>query len=95
MSNDNVFKALADGNRRKIIGLLREGSMTAGEIAGHFNISKPSISEHLKILKNANIVYAEKEGQYITYFLNTTVFQDLIAFFFDLTKKKEDAKEIK
>ena len=87
MSNDSVFKALADGNRRKIIDLLRKKNLTAGEIAGFFNISKPSISKHLKILRNANIVFSEKNGQFITYSLNTTVFQDIISFFLDLTDK--------
>lgn len=89
MTRDNVFKALADGNRRKIIGLLRKRPMTAGDIASHFSISKPSISEHLKILKNANILHSEKNGQFITYYLNTTVLQDMVGFFMDLTTKKE------
>ncbi len=64
--------------------------MTAGEIADNFNISKPSISEHLKILKNANIVHSEKNGQFITYYLNTSVFQDLVSFFLNISKKNKE-----
>ncbi|RLC50069.1 MAG: ArsR family transcriptional regulator, partial [Candidatus Cloacimonadota bacterium] len=64
MLNDKVFKALSDKNRRKIIRLLQKNDMTAGEIAAHFNISKPSISEHLKILKNADLIGSEKNGQF-------------------------------
>ncbi len=86
MLNDKVFKALADANRRKIISLLRKKDMTAGEIAGHFNISKPSISEHLKILKNANLISSEKNGQFITYFLNSSILEDVISYFIEIVK---------
>ncbi|RLC49535.1 MAG: transcriptional regulator, partial [Candidatus Cloacimonadota bacterium] len=64
MFNDKVFKALADASRRKIITLLKGRDMTAGEIADQFNISKPSISEHLKILKNADLIGSERNGQF-------------------------------
>jgi len=87
MNDDSIFKALSDKNRRKIISLLRKRGMTAGEIADNFDISKPSISEHLKILKNADIVYSEKNGQFITYYLNATVFEELASFFMDIVKK--------
>jgi DNA-binding transcriptional ArsR family regulator len=87
MVKDSVFKALADKNRRKIISLLRKENMNAGEIASHFDISKPSISDHLKILKNANIVYSKKKGQFVNYYLNTTVFQDIVSFFLDIKTK--------
>ena len=60
--------------------------MTAGEIADYFQISKPSISHHLSILKNADMVLDERHGQNIIYSLNMTVFQDLIKWFFDFTK---------
>ncbi|MCP4677512.1 MAG: winged helix-turn-helix transcriptional regulator [Deltaproteobacteria bacterium] len=93
MTADKVFKALSDKNRRKIISLLRQREMTAGEIAKHFNISKPSISEHLKILRNADVVYSEKQGQFVTYYLNTTVFQDLISFLIGLSDDKETGEK--
>ncbi len=59
--------------------------MTAGEIANHFSISKPSISHHLSILKQADLVQDEREGQNIIYSLNTSVLDDLITWFLDLT----------
>ena len=63
--------------------------MTAGEISDHFNISKPSISHHLNILKQADLVLDERQGQNILYSLNTTVFQEILSFFLNLTDKKE------
>jgi len=87
MIADRVFKALADSKRRKIITLLRKGDLNAGQIASHFQISKPSISEHLKVLKHANIIYSRKRGQYVVYHLNTTVIQDIIHFFMEWKEK--------
>ena len=84
MLSDKVFKALSDANRRKIISLLRKKDMTAGEIADHFNISKPSISEHLKILKNADLISSEKNGQFITCFLNSSILEDVISYFMEI-----------
>lgn len=80
---NNAFKALADPTRRQILKLLQEKDLTAGEIADYFNISKPSISHHLSALKNADLIISERQGQFIYYSLNTTVFQDLIKWFFD------------
>ena len=80
MVSDKVFKALSDANRRKIIDLLKKKEMTAGEIAQHFNVSKPTISEHLKTLKNADLIQFEKNGQFITYFLNTSVLEDFLSY---------------
>ncbi|MED1783413.1 autorepressor SdpR family transcription factor [Brevibacillus fortis] len=78
MSMNYAFKALSDPTRRKILDLLREKDMTAGEIADHFQMTKPSISHHLSLLKQAQMVYDERKGQNIYYSLNTTVFQDLL-----------------
>lgn len=89
-----IFKALADANRRKILQLLQKGDLTAGEIAAQFNISKPSISHHLNILKQANLVQDIRKGQNIFYSLNTTVFQDMIAWFYNVAKMP-DENEIK
>ena len=83
---NNVFKALSDSTRRKILELLAKKDMNAGEIAEYFNISKPSISHHLTILKNADLISDERKGQNIVYSLNTTVFQDVVRWFFDITK---------
>jgi ArsR family transcriptional regulator, arsenate/arsenite/antimonite-responsive transcriptional repressor len=88
MLNDKVFKALSDKNRRKIINLLKKKDMTAGEIADEFNISKPSISEHLKILKNANLISSERNGQFITYYLNTSVLEDVVSYFMEIVSSE-------
>lgn len=91
---NNLFKALSDPTRREILKMLKEGDMTAGDIADRFNISKPSISHHLNILKQATLVQDERQGQFIHYCLNTTVFQDLMGWFYDILKvKDEEASE--
>ena len=64
-----AFKALSDGTRRKILELLKEGDLNAGQIAEHFSVSKPSISHHLNILKEAEFVQERREGQNIIYTL--------------------------
>ncbi len=78
LSVNELFKALSDENRRKILDLLRKGDLTAGEIAENFEMSKAGISQHLSVLKNAELVYAIKKGQYVYYSLNSTVFQDVL-----------------
>lgn len=83
-----LFKALGDPTRREIIELLRKRDMNAGEIAEHFSISKPSISHHLDLLRQANVVISIKEGQFITYSLNTTVFDEMVKWVIDLSDKK-------
>jgi len=75
--------------RRAIIELLRDRDMTAGEIADRFNISKPSISHHLDLLKRAGVIVGIKNGQFITYSLNATVFDELVKWIFDMTKRKK------
>ena len=87
MVSDKVFKALSDANRRKIIDLLKKKEMTAGEIAQHFSVSKPTISEHLKTLKNADLIESEKNGQFITYFLNTSVLEDFLSHMINIFGK--------
>jgi ArsR family transcriptional regulator len=84
-----LFKALGDPTRRQIIELLRKRDMTAGEIADYFSISKPSISHHLDLLKQANVVMSIKEGQFITYSLNTTVFDEMVKWVMDLSDKQQ------
>ncbi|MGI8892974.1 MAG: autorepressor SdpR family transcription factor [Bacteroidia bacterium] len=85
-----LFKALGDKTRREILELLKKKDMTAGEIADEFNITKPSISHHLDILKQANLVSAGKNGQFITYSLNTTEFEELIKWFISISKDKNN-----
>ncbi|HKO82866.1 MAG TPA: autorepressor SdpR family transcription factor [Chitinophagaceae bacterium] len=83
-----IFKALNDPTRREILQLLQERDMTAGEIVERFNISGPSISHHLDLLKQAKLVIAEKEGQYVYYSLNTTVVDEIMKWFMQFKSKK-------
>ena len=84
-----LFKALNDSTRREILELLKKGDLTAGEIADQFNISKPSISHHLDLLKQAGLVESLKEGQYIYYSLNTTVMDEIVKWFVGFKTKKK------
>ncbi|PLX15565.1 MAG: transcriptional regulator [Candidatus Muiribacterium halophilum] len=86
---NNIFKALADPNRRKILKLLREKDMFVGDILENLNITGASLSHHLQILKNADLVLSEKKGQYVEYSLNTTVFQDVLKWIYDITDKDD------
>ena len=81
-----LFKALNDSTRREILELLKKGDLTAGEIADRFNISKPSISHHLDLLKQAGLVHSTKEGQFIYYSLNTTVMDEMLKWIIKLKK---------
>ena len=83
----DVWNALADPTRRKILELLSGGDMAAGEISDNFNMAKPSVSHHLSILKNADLIYGEKSGQNIIYSINTTVFQDVMLTLSELLNK--------
>lgn len=84
-----AFKALADPTRRHILELLRTKDLTAGEIAEHFDMTKPSLSHHLSTLKTAGLVDAERDGQNIIYGLNTSVLQDLMSWFYTFTDRSE------
>lgn len=84
-----LFKALNDSTRRKILELLRKNDMTAGDIADEFEISKPSISHHLDLLKQAGLVEAMKKGQFIFYSLNTTVVDEIVQWFIQFKSKKK------
>ena len=81
---NNLFKALNDETRRKILDLLKEGDMNAGEIADEFNISKPSISHHLDLLKQAGLISSEKKGQFVEYSLNTSILDDVLSWIYKL-----------
>lgn len=89
MSATLVFKALSDPTRRSIIELLKTQDMTAGDIAEHFQMTKPSISHHLHTLQNAGLVLSERKGQHIIYSLNTTVFQDIVAWMLTVSGKEK------
>ena len=83
-----VFKDLSDETRRKILKLLNEKDMTAGEISNHFNMSKPAISKHLDILKEAELISFEKKGQFLIYSINVSVLQEALGGFLEIFSKK-------
>jgi len=86
---NHLFKALNDPTRRAILEMLKEGDMNAGEIADRFQMTKPSISHHLDLLKQAELVVAVKEGQFINYSLNTTVMDEVLKWVVQFTKTKK------
>ena len=86
---NTIFKALNDPTRRKILRMLREKEMTAGDIADAFQISKPSISHHLDLLKRADLVMCERKGQFLIYSLNTTVLEETANWLLDLMSKTD------
>lgn len=86
----DVWKALADPTRRKILSLLKDKDMNAGEIANEFNMTRPSISNHLNILRQADLVDAEKVGQNVNYSLKTSVLQDVLKLISDLSSRGKD-----
>lgn len=88
MSFQETFKALSDPTRREILNLLKEGKKSAGEITEHFQMTGATISHHLSILKQANLVTDEKNGKYIYYELNLTVLYELLGWIQSF--KKED-----
>lgn len=82
-----VFKALSDQTRREILQLLNKKDMSAGEISDHFNMSKPSISKHLDILREAELISSEKKGQFVIYSINTSIIQEVIGDFLEIFTK--------
>lgn len=93
MPMNDAFKALADPTRREILRLLRGGERTAGELARHFDMTKPSMSHHFTVLKQADLIASRREGQQIYYFLNTTVVEDLLALVWGLLADRDGPKE--
>lgn len=87
-----VFKALADPSRREILRLLTSGEKTASELSAHFDLSKPSVSHHFSVLKEADLIRSRREGQQIFYSLNTTVMQDLVGWLMDLYQARSKAE---
>jgi DNA-binding transcriptional ArsR family regulator len=80
VSSNQTFRALADPTRREILDLLRRGEMTAGALAEKFDMTKPSMSHHFAVLKDADLITSRRDGQQIWYGLNTTVVQDLMGW---------------
>ncbi|MBQ8598675.1 MAG: winged helix-turn-helix transcriptional regulator [Oscillospiraceae bacterium] len=87
MSYQETFKALSDKTRREILTLLRAGPLSVGEIGAHFDITGATLSHHLSILKQADLIIDSKKGKFIYYELNTTVLDDIIVWIKSLTKE--------
>lgn len=85
----DVMKALADPTRRKILNLLKRRSLSAGEIAEHFDISFPAVSKHLSVLKQADLIRDRREGKYIYFELNASVLDEALLWLTDLKGESE------
>lgn len=86
MGFQETFKALSDPTRREIVTLLRDGKLSAGEIVSHFSSTNATISHHLSVLKQADLISDEKVGKYIFYELNTSVIDEIIGWITSLKK---------
>ncbi len=86
---DSVFQALSDPNRRKVIRLLKKKDMSVSDLLKNFEITQASLSHHLDILKRAKLVIAERQGQFVIYSLNTSVFEEIIAWSMKLLDRKK------
>ncbi len=90
MSLQNTLKALSDPIRREILNLLKEGRMSAGEIVERFDVTGASISRHLSVLKDADLIRDKREGKFIYYELNASVLEEILLWVKDLKGEKED-----
>ena len=93
MSFTNTFKALSHPVRREILDLLKMGKMSAGEIADQFELTGATISHHLSVLKQADLVVESREKNFIYYELNTSVLEDMMVWLADLKGSKKDENE--
>ncbi|HOX97034.1 MAG TPA: autorepressor SdpR family transcription factor [bacterium] len=84
---DLIFKALSDPSRRKILDLLRKKDMSVSELQSHFNFTQASLSHHLDILKRAQLLTVERQGQFMIYSLNLSVFESVVKFLFNFFKE--------
>ena len=89
---NQLFKALNDPTRREILEILGKSDLSAGDIADRFEMSKPSISHHLDLLRQAGLVESVKKGQFIYYSINTTVFDELVKWMLTFRKSKNKVK---
>jgi DNA-binding transcriptional ArsR family regulator len=78
---NKVFKALSDPTRRQVLTLLREGPLTAGDLAGHFEVSKPTMSAHFSVLREADLIASSKQGKTVVYCLKLSVLEDALLGF--------------
>lgn len=92
MSLQLSLRALADPIRREILNLLKKGRLSAGDIAGHFDVTNASISRHLSVLKEADLIRDTREGKFIYYDLNASVLEELLLWIADLKGENDHEK---
>ena len=92
---NQVFKALSDPTRRRVLQLLRKGPMSAGELSDQFDFSKPTMSAHFAVLKEADLVHAEKVGKSVIYHLKLSVLEEALLGFIDTFGLSAEAPEPK
>ena len=93
MGLQNTLKALSDPIRREILNLLKNGKMSAGDIADHFEVTDASISRHLSVLKDADLIRDKREGKYIYYDLNASVLEEIMLWIADLKGENNNDKK--
>ena len=93
MGLQNTMKALSDPIRREILGLLKNGRMSAGDISNRFEVTDASISRHLSVLKDADLIRDKREGKYIYYELNASVLEEIMLWIADLKGEDKNDKE--
>ena len=93
MGIQHTLRALADPIRRDILNLLKQGKMSAGDIAAHFPVTGASISRHLSVLKDADLIRDNREGKFIFYELNASVLEEIMLWIADLKGGSDDAQE--
>lgn len=94
MGLQNTLRALADPIRREILNLLKQGRLSAGEIADHFPVTGASISRHLSVLKDADLIRDTREGKFIYYDLNASVLEEILLWVSDLKGVNSNAEEV-
>ena len=90
MTLQNTLRALSDPIRREILDMLKTGRMSAGDIVAHFDVTGASISRHLSVLKEADLIRDKREGKFIFYELNTSVLEDIMLWITNLKGEGED-----
>ena len=94
MGMQNTLKALSDPIRREILNLLKKGRMSAGDIVDHFEVTGASISRHLSVLKEADLIRDKREGKFIYYELNASVLEEIMLWIVDLKGEEKDDQTI-
>ena len=93
MAFEDTFKAMSDPVRRQILTMLKDGMMSAGDIASHFDMTNATVSYHLSVLKKADLIYEKKEKNFIYYGLNISIVEEMMLWLSDLKGDKEGDKE--